>query len=365
MRFFGIALVLSGFVSCTKLKSSDVSASKAETPKQRRTRMDPLLNYLTLPEDFEKDTDVKFLGAKIRDPAVLRTFYKAAAELHGDFDKIFEEIAKDKEKATKILNFNQRLVQASLVVPLTVTNIMFAVGKHIHPLLNYRSGVIDRLAERIKEMEQQNDTVGIVNNFFKHFALPEMQFIEQFCVLMSRAKLLNRPDPKTGFYLDLNGTGLIESQQRIRLDLANFFAKVDLLLTLFLTEPTAAQRSNNLVKRLWSIHWRRWQLQHKDEYPEKNSYLFSPHNYRAEPLHFTFPDWKPGYDPEDAIGKLQAKQALFVKLQEGSGQEMKTVKRKSKSLWIILSTVAGVLVLVCAIAVLFYKRNRPAAPELP
>ena len=333
----------------------------------KMTRKDPLLYFMSTAEDFENDPDVCFMAVKLHTPATVELYYQTAAQTFTDLQQIFAEFAKDREKAAKFLEINQKMFEASFAAPLTVANMIFTIGKQVQPLLEYRCSVIDSLAERTKQLEETgNDTITTINRFFRHFALPEMQFIEILCNLMSQARLLKKPDSR-GNILDLKGTGLLRSEKRVLLTLANFIAKADLLLTLFLTEPTAAQRSLNLVRKLWHVHWRRWQLQTKQPFPSEPFY-FDAHSYQKEPIHFTFPDWSSEVDVEKEVALLQIRREKLMKKYEAEEAARRLLLRQANppsKMWIVaLVVVFGIVAVALAFAYRVIKRQQEGTETL-
>jgi hypothetical protein len=283
-------------------------------------RKDPLLYFMSKPEDFENDPDVCFMAVKLHSPDTVESYYHTAAQTYMDLKQICHEIAHNRAKSVKWLEINRLLFEASFAAPLTVANMFFLVAKHLQPLLKYHSRVLDRISERILKLEEtETETIATINRFFRHFSLPEMQFLELLCNLMSRAQVLKKAadshSPSQRGFLDLSRTNLIKSQERIFLTLSNALAKADMLLTLFLTEPTAAERSLNLVQKLWHVHWRRWQLQNSRPVPTE-SFHFDTQNYQKEPIHFTFPDWNGDVDVEKEVALLQIRREKLMKRYE-------------------------------------------------
>ncbi len=336
--------------------------------KIKMTRREPLLYFMSKPEDFENDPDVCFMAVKLHTPAIVEQYYRTAAQTFTDLKHIFKEFAQSREKASKLLEINTKLFEATFVVPLTTANLIFTVGIQLQPLLSYRCPVIDSLAERIKKLEKAgNGTVATINRFFRHFALPEMHFIEILCNLISEAKLLKKPD-SSGNFLDFSRTGLLRSKERILLALANTLAKMDMLLALFLTEPSAAERSLNLVKKLWHVHLRRWQLQPDQPPVPTEPSFFDAQSYQKEPIHFTFPDWDQHVDVEKEVALLQIKREKLIKKYEREEALRRMLQRPASSSysWMFFLLVLGAAILTALTSAFFVikKQRRIISEEL-
>ena len=345
--------------------TSSLAASRV-----KQLRPDPLLYFLSTPADFENDPDVCFMVMKLHTPATVETFYQTAAQTYTDLKHIFAEFARDREKAKELLKINDKIVEESFSYPLTVANVIFTAGKLIQPLLNYRSKVMDTLALQIRELEQSpsgTDTINTVVRFFRHFSLPEMQFIEILCNLMAQARLLKKPNSR-GHIIDLSGTGLDPRyEKRILLTLANAFAKMDMLLTLFLTEPSAAKRSLNLVRKLWYAHWARWQEQNPGQALPKPPLFYDAQSYQKEPIYFTFPDWDEHVDVYREVSLLQMKREKLkekFEAEEALRKLLQAKPQKSSAMMIfgvVFMMAVGVLAVTATYRVI--KKQRELAHE--
>lgn len=346
-----LLLHLLRFVS-TEAQRQSQQQQQSTPPPLKYTRLDTLLYFMTTPEDFERDPDSFFMTTKMHEPTTVQNFYRTAAQTYTDLKKIWRELSQDREKATKLLAVNAKLLEISFAAPLTVSDMIFVAVKETQALLSYRSAVIDSLAQRARDLEQplHAETVKTIVRFFRHFGLSEMHFIENTCTLLSQAKVLNTPDSDDGSFLDLRQTGLLNSGRRILLTLTNALAKMDTLLTLFLTESTAAGRSLNLIRRLWESHVRNWQLQNNQPAPIDNTFFINSQYYQKEPVHFSFPDWDPEVDVDEQVALMRFKweklHKRFIECTEESVRQSTEKSPESSAMWIawlimLLTMLAG------------------------
>jgi hypothetical protein len=348
-------------------------------PSPPRRRQD-LHSFLLYPEDFETDPDVNYLASKLHEPAIVAHFYASAAAIYADLEVWWRELSEDRNKAEKFLQYVRALAIAGAEEPLTVTNLVFAFGKHFAPLFTHRSKPLDSIAAMLAEIEQdapENITdplnspsgasksrLGVMTYFFHSFTLREIPQFEQFIWLMSRADMLPLSTTATGSF-DMARTALPAHHNRVRTILANGIAKIGLLLKLFLDEGTdgVMDRSIRLVRRLWDLHLRRLLGQEKalsDGDENAIRYWTDPRHYRKTPINFTFADW----DPVVAAHKAQQSR-LHQKSSTAAAQASATPAgkplRPGYNYWtslILIIVLLGLFSGAVCIAISWYRQRR-------
>lgn len=366
-----------------KLISASQTLPKA--PPLRSTAQMTQMDFLVTPDDFVKDEDVCYLVKQLHRPQSIQKFYLSAAQIYDDLAVVYREIQADAKIAKQFLTIMKKLATASLNEPLTVTNLMFAAAKHLRPLFTHKSPPIEEIFATISELEQDESRkmIRLMTVFFTSFTLREVDQLQNFINLVSLAtlaadrkaaspavKTTARPSAAavsksvsfmrssrkpTDGQLDISGTPLEEYAERIRITISNGLAKMLILLDLFVTDPTVANRSINLNSRLCNLHLRRLALREKVPFEELDAKWFDPVLYRKLAINFSFDDWSPKSVSEEAMALLKGAAEAADKQNKTAMAMRSSSKPFSRNFWI-----TGILILFLAIitGVYFYLKHR-------
>lgn len=338
-----------------------------------------LKQYQVSPEDFERLPSVLYLIRKFNQIDVVEQFYTMTTQFCHDIPLIYAEIQSDLVLAESILSTMKTLSESLSRKPLTLANIIFAVGKHIYPLLKYQSVPLKKLSDLIKLLEandekndqdsakdQDNDKVKertmarIMGNFFRYFSLREIDEIERFIELFCRATI----NPAGPQYIDISETSLAPYEVRIHSVLVNTFSKMILLLDLFMKDPLIADHSDKIVNHLRLVHLLRVS-ESKNDIPIKELPLSysNPLNYRKLNINFPFDDWTSESDAKQKMELFRLASAARKEKERQSsaagGSEAKAFKiYESRGYQYVIAASIIIPVLLLLIGVFLYFKHR-------
>ena len=385
-----------------KRRSTTTSSSSQDAPKSnskpQKSNSSPLIqeDFLVTPADFEKDEDVCYLVKQLHRPQVIEKFYTSAQLLHSHLPHLYAELqTADQKVAERFLVIMKKLATASLKEPLTVTNLIFAFGKHIYPLFKFRSeplvGLVDTLKKLDTGQDRERRLIFLMTQFFENFTLPEVTKIQDFIKLMSLSTMTKDENenesnthsitthPKTHHttqqsttnsttqsatiinsspiqFLDISKTSLEFYAERIRLTLTNAISKMIILLDLFLTDPSVANRSKNLVKKLWDLHLHRLALREDTPFEDLDLKWLDQALYRKAVVHFSFEDWSPEGMSERAMEDLRA--AARAEIAKLNPKTIPIHVLHASNTIIILTTIFFILLLTISFAICIKSSSR-------
>lgn len=366
-----------GTKSKFKIKRRNVSSSSQDKSKSNPKPQEPhsptspsqspLIqeDFLVTPADFEKDEDVCYLVKQLHRPQVIEKFYTSAQLLYSHLPNLYAELqTADYKVAERFLVIIKKLATASLKEPLTVTNLIFAFGKHIYPLFKFQSEPLLQLVDTLKKLDTGQDRerrlIFLMTQFFENFTLPEVTKIQDFIKLMSLSTII----PKQGNeniinthsttthptiqFLDISKTSLESYAERIRLTLTNAISKMIILLDIFLTDPSVATRSKNLVKKLWDLHLHRLALREDILFDDLDLKWLDQALYRKAVVHFSFEDWSPEGMSDRAMEDLRA--AARAEIAKLNPKTTAVYLLNASNTIILLTTIFFIVLLIVSFA---------------
>lgn len=338
------------------------------------------INFLVIPDDFQKDINVNYLVDQLHRPVYIEKFYKSAATIYEALPRFYEELQGDEILARNFLEIMIRLMKASLDEPLSVTNIVFAICKHLRPLFKTNAKPFEDMAEYLAQMEKSPNRrdIFVMTNFFRCFTIREMNKLQNFITVMSTANLVSstrkRIVRKKGVSLknktlDLSETGLEDKANLIRLTLSNAFARMLILIEVFNSDDSVINRTVDIVNNLWSRHLNRMCNQKGCPLEELDPLWREPAVYHKLPINFSFDDWAENITQEEmkSLKAATEQESLFLKeLTEKKSQQLSQLQQSQlykKIAWIVL-TVASIIVILLVAYVFFWKRKESLQEEI-
>lgn len=375
----------------SKPKASNSSPTAASKPRlvsiPQRTHAHS--DFLVTPNDFKFDEDVCYLLEQLHRPQAVEKFYRSAAQIYADMPVMYGEIQGDAELAVKFLDIMKRLAAASLNGPLTVTNFIFAFGKHLRPLFKTRSEPIEKIAQTLVNLEKdpQRTMIIVMTTFFYSYTLRELSQLVNFIELMSLATLTatsqlsprgsrlnttstnttdtnitstnntntNNTSSNNKNTLDISKTSLAPFAERIRVVLANATAKMLILLDIFVNDPSVPPRSEKLIQRLWRLHLNRLAQREGVAIEELDEKWLDPAGYRKLPINFSFEDWAPEAVSAESMVALKDA-AVMAQLADDAAlaNRLAASQNHSKFYWTPVITITFILAFT---VILFYIRR--------
>lgn len=408
LSHFTLPCILFSLFSVISIVSAGGRApSKQPPPKQSKPRAappsDPVLDpfamlnpnlplmtqiiqkdFLVQPEDFDNQ-NVKYLTGQLNRAQSVELYYRSAEAIYDGLGPVYEEMQASKEISSIFLDIMQRLTRASMNEPLTITNIVYAVCRHLRPLFKTVIEPIEEINRILYYMEKTDKgrPVGVMIRFFQVFTLREMNVIQDFIKMMSLAVLrsdLNSTDSagvkplaiRTSQkqrnipmgYLDIRPTGALTHGKRARLTVSNALAKMLVLMDLFVSDPSVLPRTIEVFRHLWEIHLTRMSAKEGIPEGECDPVWYNPILYRKMPINFKFEDWSPGLIPPDHMASLveaaqeerRQSQAFIISYRNRLAEQEKLNFVKKVS-WIVFIVFFGISVIAAAIYSYFRRKS--------
>lgn len=333
------------------------------SPRRIKLQRPSLLDFLVGPDDFVRDVNVNYLIRKLHHPEVIEKFYLSAQEIYRELPLMYREMQGSHEISTKFMDFMEGLKDASFKMPLTTTNLIFAMGKHILPLFKRQPQPLVDIAEDLAFLEESDVLTGLMSFFFIHYTVREVDQIQDLIICACLAQVRDPTDEKSKAliakygHLDIAPTSLKNYSEKIRITLANCFSKIVILLDLFLTDLSAASRGYTLVNTLWGLHTSRLAKQAGVAIKDLDPYVMDPRYYRKLAINFSFEDWNPDRITPKTMKELRKAVIESQKAQDAlvAAQERKELIKTIKTYSMIL---AGPLALLLIFAIVMIRKRR-------